>query len=1460
LKKNAPSAVRRLLILLAALSSCIAIAGGVYAYRVHRLRNLLARWRSEGLAAAQNGQPALAVERLTSYLTYHPSDREALVAYAEARPRVESADGRHLVETIRALRYLLQLDPNQKDLRVKLLDLYVLLGRRTEAAETAAEVLKLDSANVHALAARVSALAELKKYDAALDAAQRWAAVEPTNLQAHLETVKLRALLGQPLADVLADLDAWGSRHPGEDNDARLELLRACALGVAGDRENCLAWLRKAARRSPPDDAFSDLLVAEFAAVGDRGEDVAVLKELIARGAGAKVRQRLMARSWEVGQLQQVVALSKTLDLHDSALPSNLLAALALSEANLGHGSDAASVEEIVRSRADATSKAWSAIIGQEVRAAGSPRVIVELCSRALEREPRAPYLGYFLGEALAAQGEHQSAIEAWQREVAVDPTWGLPLSRMGELLLDQGNVIRAAQVVAAAMQRSPTSFTGLVVVRVAIAQDRRGQEIDRIQLLALIDQLEKLAPSDGRIPLYRAQVLADAGRRDEATRALRSLLDRSPPPDVALLLAAAQESRRSRLGIEEPFVQRAQKASGGMTPALALDRALAAASSAGGDQAAAVAAGLAALDDARQHAMASDPQQQVGWAAVRARFLERAADPAAAAAAWRALGDAYPGNPAIQREVLRAGSIRSDRPLRERTIARLGEALGDGDSLACRLERARLLIETRSTDADDRAIAELLKGIISAHPSFTEARMLWASSLERLGKIDEAIDQVQLAVDANPDVAPLALRLAELYRRKGDVDRARQHASRVAESKASSAIEIRAAADLLSRSGETDKAVTALQRLAPDDEDSGNGSGSGGERDLALARLCFKRGDLDRAESLVDRVLHSGQYANRPDVLTLAAQVYAAQGKMTSATRMLEKLDALPLSAGRKALARAEVASAGGDIEGAVRLYRDATIEAPKDQVVWRALIAYLYAVGRPAEAAAAVEAALTQNGDSAELVEIKRSAATLAAAVALPEMRPIAAEFLRQPTDQSAAREILAAVALASAAAVPGDAVPQARSLSQRYPRVEAVQLWAIRTYLRAARLSDAAPALARAMSDFAESVDAAEMATTFHASQMRWTEMLDAAKQWRKRIPTTASSGGARHEASRDAERADAAIAEALVGLGRGDEALAHVEPLARAALSDPANHVEILWAYMISLQAAGQSARATDLLLPLATSSRSGPWRDACARFAAERLDVATATVWLGRMEETTPTGSGSASAEASSSSAAAVATLGGAWALLSLRAAGDMSARTHATALFQRVLQSPGAPAAVLERAGAFAEHSGEAAQATALYRRAIAADARSVIALNNLAMLLSARESRAADLGEAIRCAQAAVRARPQEPEFLDTLSIVMTRTGDYPAAIQAISRAVQIDPENVRWRVALAQLLFDSGQADKAAPVIVAIDTTAGADQQERLPERVREQLAHLRAQLMPAGASNAAPTTRSTTPTVPQ
>jgi hypothetical protein len=52
---------RRLLFLLSGLMIVAATAVGAYTYRAHRLRVQIERWKVEGMAAAQHGDPALAV-------------------------------------------------------------------------------------------------------------------------------------------------------------------------------------------------------------------------------------------------------------------------------------------------------------------------------------------------------------------------------------------------------------------------------------------------------------------------------------------------------------------------------------------------------------------------------------------------------------------------------------------------------------------------------------------------------------------------------------------------------------------------------------------------------------------------------------------------------------------------------------------------------------------------------------------------------------------------------------------------------------------------------------------------------------------------------------------------------------------------------------------------------------------------------------------------------------------------------------------------------------------------------------------------------------------------------------------------------------------------------------------------------------------------------------------------------
>lgn len=1405
--RNAYRGKRRLLFLLSGLLIVAAAAVGTYAYRAHRLRAQIALWKVEGMAAAQRGDPALAVERLTSYLSYNPSDREALLAYADCRPLVDSSDGHHLVETARALRYLVQLDPGNLSYHARLLDLYWKLGLRTESVDAAGEILKIDPKNAHALEIQSAALIAVKNYNKALDSAARWAQLEPTNLTAQYRVFALQSALGHSSADVLANVETWGKHHP--DDPARYELLRSCAYSAFGDRENALTWLRQAAKWQPPDDAFADLLIDQFDQLGDGGEDINVLKDLVSRGAGQRIRQRLLGRLWELSRYRDVLDLAKGMDLRAPAVPVSTLAVTCLAYLSSGHAADAAPVREILRLRTGAVAAAWNTILNSVGNQPAIYRAMADACKRALGQDPRAPYLHYFLGEALAALGENQLAIEAWQREGAVSPAWGIPLARMAELLLDQGNTSRAVQVAVIALKRDPTAVTGLVVARVAVAMLQEGQSVNRDSALNLINQLEKLMPADGSVRLLDAQMLAATGKKDQATAVLREFLRPQAPhqtqPDSALLLRAASISQAAQLGLEQEFWKRDEQLHG-MSPMLAFEQARVVAND--GDPRAA----LKMFEEARARSAArAAPAPMLDWELARARLLELADDPAAGAT-WRALGDGNPNNLAVQRAVLGARSLINDRSFRERTIARLA-ALAGQDSLVCALARAQLLIENRGSDADDRDIAETLKRIITTHPSLPQPRLLLAAYLERAGKIDEAIDQLQLAANSNPDLVSLAMRLSELYRKKGDYDRAKTYAERVAASKGSTPAEVRAAAQMLAGLGDNAEAVSALEQLSA--QPTVDATSSVGD-ELMLAGLYWDRGQLEKTDTILSRLLAEPISARQPDVLALAARFYASQGKAGESARILILIDALSLPAGRKDMIHADTLAASGDVAGAERCYRQATAVAPSEPAMWRSLITYLYETRRAVDAASAIDTAIARLGSNPPLAALKQAASALAVTCQLDELGAIMRDYLQDPLNRAASSDILSAIARASDASA-DDAAAKARTLSQQYPRIEGVQLWAIRTYLRTGRFADAAPAIARIVSDFPQSPKAAAVAATFYASQSKWPETLEAAQQWRSRVRGPASG--------EEAERADTCLARALLEVGRDSDAVELLKPRVSTCLAQPGRHVGLLVTYADSLRATGQTDEASKLL-PLAAGDAA--WRGACIRFAAEKLDPKVGSAWLARLEPWARAGSVQELCQAAD-----------AWAILSSRSAGQLEYATHAERLFAEIEQNPSASGVAIEHAGVFAERSGNIDEAIALYRHAIALDPHESVALNNLAVILANR-GQARDGEEAGQCAAAALRAHPDAPELLDTLAFVNAKARDYPPAIRAMARAIELEPENMRWRVGLAQLLADSGDKDQAQRVVATIDTM-GMDQ-DRLAPTLRHQLQTLRARLHPA------------------
>jgi predicted Zn-dependent protease len=72
-------------------------------------------------------------------------------------------------------------------------------------------------------------------------------------------------------------------------------------------------------------------------------------------------------------------------------------------------------------------------------------------------------------------------------------------------------------------------------------------------------------------------------------------------------------------------------------------------------------------------------------------------------------------------------------------------------------------------------------------------------------------------------------------------------------------------------------------------------------------------------------------------------------------------------------------------------------------------------------------------------------------------------------------------------------------------------------------------------------------------------------------------------------------------------------------------------------------------------------------------------------------------------------------------------------------------------------------------------------------------------------LQEALDLARAAVKSLPTRADYLDTLSTVQAKMQDYDQAIASLKSAVELQPDQPKWKVRLAKLLAEAGRASEA-------------------------------------------------------
>jgi tetratricopeptide (TPR) repeat protein len=1375
---------KRLVILVAAVLGTGVVGGGLVLYKMHRTSVHYTEARVTGLRAAGTGDHVTAVNHLAYYLDRHPDDVEALETYAKEVLASDGLEAGQSVAAVARVRHLAQLRPAEIEPKRQLMRLQARLGRSTEAREAADAVLAQDSKDVEALGIRVGVLVALREWDNALAAAKIWCEAAPQDPVPHCNLLMIMARMDKPADEIKASAKLVADKAPGTPLAL---LVTAHALALTHDVRGSQEVGKALAVLTMPSVEFAKAVIDELNGIGLTDASLQVLRRTAKESNDADIHRALTCRLWEARQYDEVLSLTETLPAHSSP---ELLAFRATSLTSVRKASEAdAAVAELKSRKNDPVAAAW-ALIATELQKPGSvdPSALRKACDDGVRYDRRSPYLRYFRGVALAQLDETDLAIEDWHAAAQLSPTWVAPLLRSSDATLSRGRFAVALKDAQGANVRADghdgAAFVNFVRVLGAAAE---AGEADAGEALNYIEQVRAQLPKDETTMVAHISLLAHLGRRPEAMAEVRKGLAMTPPPSNQTLLRLAAISQRRQLGLEDDCIALADRSSGGTVEA-------AYARAAQKAQQGATADGLALLRAARQKA----PNQGVGveWDVAEARYMERIQD-GGAKAAWQKIAESNPSDRRVQQFVLNSRAAHEDKAFADRTIERLRELTGD-NSLGWRIARARWRLQWAANDQERAEAAVFIKEITRTAPDVLEPRILLAQAYERLGKIPESIEQLQVALTLDQSNAQVALALAQLLQSRKEYGKAQELLDRVVKSKSGTADQKRMAATLLAQQGDSAKAIEVLE---------GNK-----ENTLFLATLYRQRNELSKAEAVVKELL-----AAKPDgpTVAFAADLYGQLGRRDDADKALAMLDKVGLRPGMKELTLAEHAARYQGVGQAEKWYKEATKVAPADGTVWRAMAGFYAFGGRVKEFSETLDAGAKSAGGDAGLKVVLDQRDVLGKAIANPEVRVIAAAFIASPQSDS---PLLAAVTAVVRGADPVAVAAELKSLAERANQSLPVQILAARAAARAGRNDEAADLAAKAVQAFPNEADPCQVAVEVFSKTERWSEALGFARTWRER-------SAARPLA------ADMQIANLLLRLKQPDQAVEQLKPHLAAAVQNPDSGSAVIFQYVAAMSAAGRAAEAADVAWPLA--AKSGDWQKIWMQLAL-RCDDRTAEQWLRRV---TPVIKAEEIDEH--------AVLAGAWHMLYSRTK-DPAHLKLANDVFDEVMSHKDLPATTIMARGLVAEQDGDLKTAEAAYRRALALDPALPVARNNLAMILS---SRPADLPEAQKLAEANVQANPQIAVFVDTLAVIQSKLKRYDAAVATLKQALALEPRSVDWRTHLAQVYFDSNRRKDADDMVLEISALM-VNRDEPVSQETKAQLEKLKADLAKEANTAAEPT----------
>ncbi len=1375
----------RLLVVLATCSLVAAGVGGAYAYRAYEAYAEAQRAKKRGLAAYERGEPQAAIRQFRRYLGKPPKDVAILEKLADARAAVPVPGRRHIKTAVRVLHRVLELAPQREKARRRLLKLYEKIEPGQKALEAARAALDADPDDPLALRVQAAALENLERFEEALPVAKHYNRVAPKDLDGHRRTMRILEALGRPPTERVQRAKRLLQKHPGAP---RFQLLRAMTHLTVGERSAAKKWAKKAAKQPSPDDDFVRSLLETLDRLRLFETALESLRTAVAEGKSPELRCRLLRRLALLGRdgelLDRIGTTPRPEDPEQEGVGDEIAAEIrglkALSLLRTGRRDRAMEIVGRLSDGRGAVADAWAAAIRRISGASVEPARLAKAVRRGVAAEPEQPVLFYALGIAEADRGEHTRATAAWRRAAEIAPVWGLPLHRAAAAAMREGNTDTAVQLAGRALARPSSSNAAVLLFAEALYADLENRPPEaRRRLRKLVGMIQEVSPGEPRTLPIHVALLARAGEKDAARKAVRRAVERKPPHDARTLLRLSNVSRSADLGLSDACLARC-KAAHGLSAPLALARAERLGKTHGPQRA------VEYLESSEDEVIDEDASSsaRLDWRMTKARFLERT-DPSRAIERWKRIARDHPEDRRVQQEILDRPLTWENKGFCKKTIDRLEKISEDGSS-TWRIARARWLLRYRETRDAAAKAATLLRPVVEVSPDATRPRLLLGRALQRMDDPTAALQQLTTVAKRRPRALDVRLRIAELALAAGRRTRAQRAIDTVVSSDAATAAQRRRAAALSLRLGEPRRAASVLRSL-PD-----------AKAGLLLAR-CYRRLGKREKAIAIGRKAVEGE-TPRATAVAFLANTLAKSGRREEARKVLSRLSETDASPARRHRIRAAFLARHGDGSRALAALRSATEAAPEDPANWRARLAHLVRQGRTERLQPTLDAAKKRLPSSAPIGRLHENAALLEAAASTPAWRRLGVALVERPDVRQAVAEVLRLLRDGGVGGKDTGAKERLKTLADEHRAVRPLQQ-VIAEHFLAEGATDAAATLAkRAMERFPTSAALARLAAHAFGQKGAWWDALHAAEAWRRRTDGSALP-------------ADLFLAKARRRVDEASRALERTAPYLDRDLRER-DRLRVYFSHARSLLAAGKPKKAYTLLKP--HLDEGPPWRVQWERVVQNALEERPRRVrWLETVTAAIPE-------DPSWRASLAVAQ---AWSTLAERS-GKASEWQQAASVARRVDPSENMPADALFHFGLVLQRADRPEPAIRFYRRALRKDADHAQAHNNLAMALVRH---APEKGtEAWKHARKAADLQPKPPMF-DTLALVQSKLGNHAAAKRAVGRAIEGEPENPKWRIRRAEILARNGAHARASRVLGRVASRDGGDLPTPLRRRVR-------------------------------